>query len=743
MTLAKDFVPNPDFASDKDENPNDENTLTINRFFSNDDLDTTFYRKPLKTKKKYALPEPSEFEIVELPDGREVKLAYNKFFPKHLPDLEIELSFIQKYEGYYREAINHQNRLLRIKAFDKLRYHYKKVIPYFSPRMAAGWSRWSEEILELFLSHKLHKILWGSGGCGKSAMYGLLLYIKWRVRPDKRMVVIASRVMKEAGARVFSYIKEIHANAPESYYHNFRLSDTADGKAIYCLIKSKSDGKMVTDDRACIINLPVKVSAKNMDLGGNLLGKHPEELLVLAFDEGQEMPGNLVEMKIFLNWYTNPNVEIHAWGNPIPVEFHNPESWDLLFKLGAGHLGIATLRKLEKRADKTDKWSTLNTDVLRLSMLDSPKDDPDEVNNFIVREGDGTRHLRLAFLGGRDTVKIISENTTPKSPSWYSQVLGFPYIDFEGEKNQGCLTPFLMKEAQKYPLIWKSHREKLEWFMGIDPSLTGRGDDCAIVCGSVGTMLDGRRGVDLAAGKYCRKVMPLGDDEAEEEFADTTIEVMWAIAKELKIPLRNIAIETHSIGEVFRYALNKHIEDGKWANDKARGENYHVVNPMQGVTDRLLFKQLGKLRPAKEMCLDFPTELWLGVRCGVMNRQIFNMPEYIQQEFFRRLLLVTSNMTKYKIEQKEVMKKRGVRSPSFADATCNMLEIMRIRGKFSYKYYNRAAYTEKFGAAYDQVVESRKVQERMGAVSEMLGVQFNLGEGRKSKLRSAFDIDAV
>lgn len=240
---AKDTTLNKDKDLELLENSNNENSLTINGLFGNDELEEAFYRKPAKLKQKYFLEEGKPFEIVVLPNGTEVKLAYGKIFDLEIPDLEIELSFIQKYELIHRDsAAKHKNKT-RDAAFRKLRFHYKKVIPMFSSRMAGGWNRWSEEILDLFLSHKLHKILWGSGGSGKSAMYALLLYIKWRVAPDKRMVVIASKVVKEASARVFSYVKEIHTNSPASYYFDFKLGDNADSKGIYCLITDKKTGK--------------------------------------------------------------------------------------------------------------------------------------------------------------------------------------------------------------------------------------------------------------------------------------------------------------------------------------------------------------------------------------------------------------------------------------------------------------------------------------------------------------------
>lgn len=704
---------------------------------------TGHHTKKTRPVPKYMIKPHVPFEIVELPNGKYAKFAYGSLYDVDLHDLSIELKQIA-FQEKGLEGTNHVGQTIdRLKECKKiLKHHYKRCVAIIDPEVAAGWNRWSDNILEMFLSEKLHKVLWGSGNCGKSSMMGVLLYIKWRVNPSERMIVIASRVMKDAKARVFGYIKEIHAKAPPDAKHPFKSDDGKDDKGIYTLIFNKTENKWVINERGCIVSLPIKVDAKRMEIGSNLLGKHPKDRLVLAFDEGQEIPGTIQSDKIFINWYTNKRLDVYIWGNPIPVEYHAPDSWDLLFKLGSDKLSIKSLRAKEKEANKTTTWSWNDTFVLHLSMMDSPKDDPDEKFYLIQREN-GNKDQRLFFLAGQENVEQISQKTSPQSASWYSQVLGFPFIDTSSTKHEAVLSGYIISKTKDYPLIWRTPTAQRLWFMAVDPSVTGKRDPASIVCGEIGTMVDGRMGIDIHNGRYCKQLRAVEG----QDFSDTIVENMYDLSKTLNIHLKQIAAETHSSGEVLRYAINAHIEKGKWAEDKNMGQNIHIVDPTAAVTDRLLFKSLGHMQSAKDMCADAATEYWTAVRCAVQTRQIFNIPEHILGQFYNRYLGRSGNGMKYKLETKKEMGKRGIESPNDADALAILVEIIRRNG-FSYKYTDRHGYKQVYGEDYDAEQAFKKLGVRLGTVSSMLGLNQNLGEfvGAKKKVKKSkgfFTIDSI
>lgn len=668
------------------------------------------------------LPIHIPFEVVQIGETGELKkLAYNKVYDADMPDLNIELDQIRKYERYYKKSDQKIAKLHKA----RLIFHYKKAVVLISPTYAEGWNKWSDLILELFVSDKKHRVLWGSGNCGKSAIFGLLLYIQWRVNPSQRMCVLATRVMKDAGPRVFGYITNIHAHAPADPYNTIVLKESNKEKAIYCKIKEKSTGRYITDPRACIILMPIKVSAKNEDIGSNLLGKHPQDLLSINFDEGQELLGNLLKQKIFLNWYTNDHLEVNAWGNPSPVDWNNKEDWDILFVLGAGFYSYSKVRELQAGSHRTGKWGNKNTEVLHLCMLDSPKDDPLEKRKY-HRDVAGNKHQRLQFLAGEENVKLISEHNSPNSPEYFSQVLGFPYIDFVGTRNEGVITPYMVRKSKQYPLHWSTPDEKLVYFMGVDVGTKGYGDPSAICIGRMGMMVDGRLGVDLMNGTHCFEVKPNEEEGENEDYVDTTVKTIYEYAKKFNITLNRIVVETHGSGDSVRYALNQHISDNDdWPRNNSE-ESYQFINPSQSVTDRYLFKTIGKLLDGTEIVYDFNSEMWVAVRCAFLSRQIFNVPEDICRQYYNRILEQVGPKKKYRIETKDKMKKRGIKSPNKGDTLAYMLELARRHG-FAWKFYHKDEYNEVYGREHYQEEQYKEAERKLGIASRILQVNWNFG----------------
>jgi len=656
--------------------------------------------------------------------------------------LEIELDEIKRLETERRKGVNIDVATLK--------ECYRRCVGLLSPTMANGWNAWSDLILDLFLCDSLHKVMFGSGNCGKSRTYAMLLYIKWRVNPTQRLVLIASAIMADSSARVFGYLEKIHgASPPLEKGVVAQLYKTKDHTGIFRKFLDKATGKYVIDQHAGIVSRPVKVNAKREELGANLMGYHPEELFLISFDEGQELDGSMVRGRIYINMQTNTNVEIHAWGNPPPIRWHSPESWDMLNTLGLDKLSLIDVRKLEKEgATKTSWWKNGNdTTVLHLSMMESPKDAG--VGEWEIKEKE-----RLHFLGGLDIVeKLRDRNINEQSPAWYSQILGFPYIDEQGASGRlSVVTPSIVEEARRYPLVWKDSSEKsCLWFMGVDPSGTGYGDDCAISVGRVGVMVDGRRGIDLMNGRYNESIK-LGSswtskeqrEEAferggSEEFTDLIIHKMWEISKKLGITLGRIAIETHGCGEVFRYALQKKLKENPemWQESRRRGESYYVINPMQAVSDRYIFQSLGKMEKANALVSDFGSELWMAIKCAFLSKQLFNVPDKILKQLYNRGLdkggVGGSGIGKWRLESKKDMKKRGVKSPNDADALSNMIELMRVRGAFNFQFALSGGYVEKYGIVYNEEIERKKNVEMLGKVGRMLqlGNNFPYGTGNK------------
>lgn len=662
-------------------------------------------------------------EVVEFPeDLGTFKLAYGDIYPEDMPDLDIELDRIRLLEPKLKKG----KKDAKLAAKEEIKFHYRQAVGYISPKFAKGWNQWSEDILEMFLSPKMRKVLFGSGNCGKSAVMAILLYTKWRVNPKGRMVMIASKVVADAKARVFGYLKTIHQEAPAPYDCDIRMVDNSREKAIYHVMVDKKTGKEVNNDQGCIISVPVKVTAGDASIGTNLLGRHPDDWLCIGFDECQELPASRMR-QIFANWYTNENVEIMGWGNPQPIEFYNKESHDLLYHMGLGDLKLDRLRFWEKQANQTFVRTNGNTYLLHLSMLHSPRDSDEELYNYI--EVNGVKKQRLHFLGGKTTAKVIAEgDIVVNGPEWYSQVLGFPYIDTSGRGSKGVVSPYTIKIARDFPLEWHTPRSQLNMYMGVDPSVNGLKDPCSIQIAAEGEMMNGCRGVDLFGGEYSRLVR----HREGEEFTDTMVNAIYALSQEHNIPLRNIAIEITGAGQALKYALSKKLEEGLWADEVRQGQNFYYYDSAAGVTERPLFRTLGKMRPAKDIVDRRVTECWVALKCAFQTRQIFNVPEVIVKQMYNRYLLSNSNSTKYKLEKKTDLAKRGIKSPNETDALAAMFDLMRFRD-FKYQYHSKAGYQYKYGPQAQQLADVKTIEHRKRLISSMLGVNnnFPIKKGRR------------
>lgn len=672
----------------------------------------------------YIIEQRPPFEIVRLPDGQVKKLAYNDFFDLSTTDFEIECGFIRQFEWASNpNGVESVDAELADAHRERLKFHYRRAIAINSPKMAQGWNRWAETILCLFTHPVLYKVLWGSGGCGKSSVEGLLQYIRWRVNPFERLTVVASMVLTESKARVFQYITEFHSQAPASSKHKIvAFSDNKAGTGICTQFRDPA-GKWANNYRGCIIVLPIKVDADSETLGDNLIGSHPEDLYTVCFDEAQEIWGRIKEMKIFLNWISNPKVEFHAWGNPNPVVYHEVSEYDLLFRLGVRDLDEKALKDKEKVLEKCDSWYFDDTAVLRLSTLDSPKDDPEEANNYYMEFGN--RKHRLGLLAGKENVAKADKDNIPKySASYYSQIYGFPFIDYTGEGSKGVLTPKIVKLSKDYPFQWRvepgAMGPRLNYFMGVDSAPTGDGDACSIACGRLGLMTDGRLGLQVME-QYC---LTLHREESfNGEFTDYVIQQILQLSTQLRIPIWNIGVETHSSGEVLKYALeNSIVKDKKWGNAWKTHGKFFIVSPVIAPTDRRMFKEIGKFQPADEVVHDINTEYYLAVRCAAITRQIFGIPEKALQQFYTRQLLMNSNNTKYRIETKKEMKKRGLKSPNDADAITNLVEVARRRGGFDFRFRTTGGYEAFYTDERDRDMEDFKMRQRMGKISSSLGI---------------------
>lgn len=136
--------------------------------------------------------------------------------------------------------------------------------------------------------------------------------------------------------------------------------------------------------------------------------------------------------------------------------------------------------------------------------------------------------------------------------------------------------------------------------------------------------------------------------------------------------------------------------------------------------------------PAKEICATVTMEYYQAVRCAFMSRQIFNVPDYICQQFYNRYISYTANDLKYRLERKAEMHKRGIRSPNDSDATSYLVEICRVMGGFKYSIPKGDGYTPAYGPEYDEKQKRVIADRRMDIMSSILNLNLNFSGAKRN-----------
>src|SRR4029079_760220 len=96
----------------------------------------------------------------------------------------------------------------------------------------------------------------------------------------------------------------------------------------------------------------------------------------------------------------------------------------------------------------------------------------------------------------------------------------------------------------------------------------------------------------------------------------------------------------------------------------------------------------------------FVSELWYVAREWMQSGLVWmkDPPRELKQQLEGRLYELVATTGKIKIERKEMMKKRGMESPDFADALCLLIHLVRTRAQGYIPSFNPGKKQDKLRA---------------------------------------------
>jgi hypothetical protein len=517
--------------------------------------------------------------------------------------------------------------------------HVKKACQLLWPQKY--WHKWSDLLCEAFLKAPGRTGCFGPSSSQKSFHFTMFALVMFYARPKGTTVLISSTTRDDLQRRIWSYVLELDKEARQLYPHlpgHFIESEMkllADSKDVDG--RSKKDGVMGV---ACKKGgqwegLEAYVGTKN-------------DVLILVCDECQFMPVGFLDA--LANLESNDPCYAALMGNLPDVE--NPLGWACEPKHGWEALPDTEISRVFET-----KW--FNGRAVQLIGMDSPNlDFPEGQEPY--KKLIGRRFIeQQAQQYGRDTTKFHMF-VSGKVP----------------QQGMHC-TVFTKAECMKHnvssTVVWG--HEALVRGYGLDAAYSGLGGDRTVGFPFVyGKDAQGKIRFQLGA----MKVYP-GSRDPKLTHAE-------AIAMECKAECEMHGIEpehvffdgtgrselTSAFGRLWSAQVMP-IEFGGAATQRPTftGEKWRENERKD--------KQPGTYKLCVDVFQYFVSELWFALKHCIVADQMRGMPqEAIDEGSLRKFEIVSGG--KERVESKDDMKERGLRSPDICDAIVAALEGARRLG---------------------------------------------------------------
>ncbi len=157
--------------------------------------------------------------------------------------------------------------------------HFKRFVTLACPRVAKNWHRWYEMCLDAWCSYE--EI--GMTGCAsahKTFMFSLLALCEWLGAPNRTRVILTAPTVPSLRGGVWARIKEAYTEIRQSIGSDLP----------YNMVDSKNTLQFTKgDDENCIIAVAVDSGSIDMAIG-RIQGKHPARVIIMIDEAAQTQP---------------------------------------------------------------------------------------------------------------------------------------------------------------------------------------------------------------------------------------------------------------------------------------------------------------------------------------------------------------------------------------------------------------------------------------------------------------------
>lgn len=511
----------------------------------------------------------------------------------------------------------------------------RRVHHWLWPQHVLTYNYWQDRRFEAHCAGYNRIVMAGGAAKGKSIDGAKIATIFWLANPTKRACVVASTTLDSLESRIWGYVvKLINASAIPIPANIFTGKPP---KVLFPGIKDKIHGMFA---------IAVKQGETENTLG-TIIGRHPDEALMVILDEATDISPNIIEAL--------PNLEKG-------IEFFQMWAIGNSNSRNDLHGALATPKvgwdKIDPMRDKMWETTHRNSICLYFNPYESPA----------IHEKDPVKKEALSkFLITAEGIEQDKKERGESSAAFYRFTLGF-------WKPQGMddttMSEAFLNEAQVRQFAEWSGFYALHVVAGLDPAFQAGGTGCKLRLALIGHTTSGRVVMDFRREELLYSIDIKIDiaKSAERQICEEVIRILRSYG----CPLSSMVMDASGVGRALGELL-------KVLSGEAQGPYKMVsarVNKASEETD-------------PSIIVVSPSELWLTFKDFVLNGQIAGLDDITVQQITSRMLIKKPG-GKLVLEAKEDFKTRMTainpkiaRSPDEADTAMLCLQAAILRYGFS------------------------------------------------------------
>lgn len=544
--------------------------------------------------------------------------AYAKDFPLTHP-VSIHLKL-------YREEVNPELKY----------YHMKAAHDYLWPHHELTWNYWSER---RFREHcNDWKVITYAGGAaiGKSFDAAKIAVLFWLANPKKRAVLVMSTTLESLNSRIYGYVcrllKEMQVNLP------YVAREGNQPRIEFPAVRGETKDKL-----HCISAVAAKKGDSDTAIS-SLIGRHPEEGLMIIADECTDLPLAILD--------AIPNLSSGVTTFQLLGIGNSNSKFDLHGSLSTPKVGWD---KIDPKRDT--KWET-NQDrgvCLFFSCYESPA----------IFETDPIKKKALKkFLVDEETINLKIKEYGADSESFYRFVLGFWKADALDEVvlSEKFLSEFHVDQRA----VWAG-LQTLEYVAGLDPAFSSGGDKCLLRIGTLGYTRSGSIVLDYR-GEELKFVIPISRNvpaSIELQIADAVLQYL----RFFNIKLDAMAVDATGQGRALAEVIKLRAEVA---------ETPIKIYSVQAAT---------KAVNSFDVLVRTPLEMWDAFRDFIQHKQIRGLDAASMYQLTTRLVEIKNGKRILESKAKYKARMKGINpsmahSPDEADAAALCIQAAMLRFNF-------------------------------------------------------------